>query len=135
VLYFNAADAYPDTGIGEDHDPDTVSSPLVLDAACGDRKAVAVFRYRLRDWMTETRLHPRDRFGKGPRAGIEGAGGGLTHRLFNLRNGCGYSVREVIVSAERVTGHRVPVKLGGKAPGRSGTTDQQFDARAADELH
>jgi len=37
---------------------------------------------------------------------------GPMRRAFNLENGLGYSVREVIAQAERVTGHRVPVKLG-----------------------
>jgi len=42
---------------------------------------------------------------------------GLMHRAFNLGNGHGYSVREVIASVERVTGLPVPVRFGEKRPG------------------
>src|SRR4029079_4903238 len=42
---------------------------------------------------------------------------GLAHRAFNLGNGLGYSVRDVIASVERVTGLSVPVRLGERRPG------------------
>src|SRR5262249_46674006 len=42
---------------------------------------------------------------------------GLTYRAFNLGNGHGYSVREVIASVERVTGLSVPVRYGERRPG------------------
>src|SRR4029450_7904170 len=58
---------------------------------------------------------------------------GLTHRAFNLGNGHGYSVREVIASVERVTGFSVPVKFGERRPGDPARLISD-SARAASEL-
>jgi UDP-glucose 4-epimerase len=53
-----------------------------------------------------------------------------THPAFNLGNGHGYSVREVIASVERVTGTLRTREAPRKTTGRSGATDQEFDARS-----
>jgi UDP-glucose 4-epimerase len=81
-----------------------------------------------------SRLHPRDRLAKAPVLALKALEQGLTHRAFDLRNGFGYSVREVIALAERVTGHRVPMILWEKRPGDPARLIGN-STRAADELH
>ncbi|MFM9845656.1 MAG: UDP-glucose 4-epimerase GalE [Hyphomicrobiaceae bacterium] len=119
LRYFNAAGADPDVEIGEDHDPETHLVPLVLDAASGDRDAITVFGtdYEtpdgtcIRDYIHVTDL------AKAHVLALKGLEQGLTHRAYNLGNGLGYSVREVIASVERVTGLAVPVRLGDRRLG------------------
>jgi UDP-arabinose 4-epimerase len=119
LRYFNAAGADPDGEIGEDHDPETHLLPLVLDAACGDREAIMVFGtdYEtpdgtcIRDYIHVTDL------AEAHVLALMALEQGLRHRAFNLGNGRGYSVREVIASVERVTGLPVPVRFGERRPG------------------
>ena len=119
LRYFNAAGADRDAETGEDHDPETHLVPLVLDAACGDRGAITVFGtdYEtpdgtcIRDYVHVTDL------AKAHLLALKALEQGLTHRAFNLGNGQGYSVREVIASVERVTGLPVPVRLGERRTG------------------
>jgi UDP-arabinose 4-epimerase len=119
LRYFNAAGADPDVEIGEDHDPETHLLPLVLDAACGDREDITVFGTDydtpdgtcVRDYIHVTDL------ARAHVLALQALEKGLTHRAFNLGNGQGYSVREVIASVERVTGRPVPVRYGERRPG------------------
>jgi UDP-arabinose 4-epimerase len=119
LRYFNAAGADPDVETGEDHDPETHLVPLVLDAACGDREAITVFGddYEtpdgtcIRDYIHVTDLSEAHVLA------LKALEQGLTYRAFNLGNGHGYSVREVIASVERVTGLSVPVRYGERRPG------------------
>jgi UDP-arabinose 4-epimerase len=136
LRYFNAAGADPDTEIGEDHDPETHLIPLVLDAACGDREAFTVLGT---DYETDDGTCVRDfihvtDLARAHVLALKALEQGLTHRAFNLGNGFGYSVREVIASAERVTGHRVPMKLGDRRPGDPARLISN-STRAANELH
>jgi UDP-glucose-4-epimerase GalE len=118
LRYFNAAGASPDGAIGEDHDPETHLIPLILQAVLGRKPAIEVFGTDyptpdgtcIRDYihvddLAEAHLLALERLepGKGLR--------------YNLGIGRGYSVREVIRTAEQVTGKPVPVKEG---PRRSG---------------
>jgi UDP-arabinose 4-epimerase len=118
LRYFNAAGADPDVEIGEDHDPETHLVPLVLDAACGDREAITVFgtNYETSDG-TCVRDYIVTDLAKAHVLALKALEQGLTHRAFNLGNGHGYSVREVIASVERVTGLPVPVRFGERRPG------------------
>ena len=119
LRYFNAAGADPDVEIGEDHDPETHLVPLVLDAACGDREAITVFGtdYETPDGTcVRDYIHVTD-LAKAHVLALKALEQGLTHRAFNLGNGHGYSVREVIASVERVTGRSVPVRFGERRPG------------------
>jgi UDP-arabinose 4-epimerase len=135
LRYFNAAGADPDVQIGEDHDPETHIVPLVLDAAVGDRDTITVFGtdYEtpdgtcIRDYIHVTDL------ANAHVLALKALEQGLGHRAFNLGNGQGYSVREVIASVERVTGRRVPVKLGDRRPGDPARLISN-SARAAKEL-
>jgi UDP-arabinose 4-epimerase len=135
LRYFNAAGADPDIEIGEDHDPETHIVPLVLDAAVGDRDAITVFGtdYETADGTcVRDYIHVTD-LAKAHVLALKALEQGLEHRAFNLGNGQGYSVREVIASVERVAGRRVPVKLGERRPGDPARLISN-SARAAKEL-
>ena len=135
LRYFNAAGADPDIEIGEDHDPETHVVPLVLDAASGDREAITVFGTDydtpdgtcVRDYIHVTDL------AEAHVLALKALEQGLTHRAFNLGNGQGYSIREVITSVERVTGLSVPVRFGERRPGDPAQLISN-SARAACEL-
>src|SRR5215208_6315914 len=89
LRYFNVAGASGE--IGEDHYPETHLIPLVLQAAAGTREHVSVFAMDA--------IEP----GK--------------HEIYNLGNGLGYSVRQVIEAARRITGREIPVKEEPRRPG------------------
>jgi len=118
LRYFNAAGAAPDARIGEDHKPETHLVPVVLQVALGQREAVSVFGT---DYPTPDGTCIRDYVHVYDLAQAHilamqaiWPAKGLT---FNLGNGAGYSVREVIETARRVTGHAIPVKEGPRRAG------------------
>ena len=118
LRYFNAAGAAPDAKIGEDHKPETHLVPVVLQVALGQREAVSVFGA---DYPTPDGTCIRDYVHVYDLAQAHilamqaiRPGKGLT---FNLGNGAGYSVREVIEAARRITGHAIPVKEGPRRAG------------------
>lgn len=120
LRYFNAAGADPDGEIGEAHDPETHLIPLVLDTASGTRSHIDIYGD---DYDTADGTCIRDYTHVADLAdahvlalrNLEQAQPGM--RPYNLGNGAGFSVREVIAAAERVTGLKVPVKI---APRRAG---------------
>lgn len=134
LRYFNAAGADPDGEIGEDHDPETHLIPLVLDAASESDASVTVFGTDyptpdgtcIRDYV-----HVVDLADAHVRA-LEAAQAG-THRVYNLGSGTGYSVREVIDSVRRVTGHPVPERAAPRRPGDPARLVASND-RAREEL-
>ena len=117
LRYFNAAGADPAGRLGEDHTPETHLIPLVIDAALGRRDAIAVFGTDyptsdgtcIRDYVHVTDLAEAHLCAL---ARLDG--GSVT---YNLGNGQGHSVREVIAAVERVLGRPVPVRLEGRRPG------------------
>ena len=119
LRYFNAAGADPDCEIGENHDPETHLIPLVLDAAAGDRPHVTIFGD---DYETPDGTCVRDYIHVFDLADAHVKALKLhlsdnTPRIFNLGNGEGFSVRQVIASAQRVTGRSIPVRLGARREG------------------
>ena len=119
LRYFNAAGADPDCETGETHDPETHLIPLVLQAAAGLRPAINVFGtdYRtpdgtcVRDYvhvadLAQAHLLALKYLERG------GAGTG-----FNLGNGKGFSVKQVISAARKVTGNDIPVKFVARRAG------------------
>ncbi len=119
LRYFNAAGADPQGRIGERHDPETHLIPLVLQAASGRREAITVFG---EDYDTPDGTCIRDYIHvedlcQAHLLALEHllAGGGS--RRYNLGNGAGYSVREVIDTARRVTGRDIPERRGARRPG------------------
>ena len=118
LRYFNAAGAAPDGAIGEDHDPETHLVPIVLQAALGQRKSVQIFGtdYPTRDGtcvrdyihvcdLAQAHILAMERIEPGKGC------------WYNLGNGNGYTVREVIDVARKVTGRKIPAEAGPRRPG------------------
>ena len=110
LRYFNAAGADPDGEIGEDHDPETHLIPLTLEVALGRRPHIAIFGTDyptpdgtcIRDYIHVTDLAQAHVLALEHL--LEGGGS----RSYNLGNGQGYSVREVVEGVRRITGHPIP---------------------------
>ena len=111
LRYFNAAGADPDNEIGERHDPETHLVPLILQVASGRRPHIGVYGD---DYPTPDGTCVRDYVHVADlcdahllalRQLLAGAGSAR----YNLGNGNGFSVREVIDTARRITGHPIPV--------------------------
>ena len=119
LRYFNAAGADGEAKIGEDHDPETHLIPLVLDAAAGRRADIAVFG---EDYATPDGTCVRDYVHVADLAdahvlALRRLLDGGESQAFNLGNGNGFSVREVIAAAGRVTGRPIPVRRGERRAG------------------
>ncbi len=119
LRYFNAAGADPDGDTGEAHDPETHLIPLVLDAAAGSRPDITVYGDDydtpdgtcIRDYIHVTDLadaHVR---------GLAALENGAKTTAYNLGNGRGFSVKEVIDAARQITGRPIAVKLGARRAG------------------
>ena len=125
LRYFNVAGAPegPD-GItrGEDHEPESHLIPLILDVALGRRKSIRIYGD---DYPTPDGTCIRDYIHVSDLAdahllalnALETDAAAKARLIYNLGNGQGFSVREVIESARRVTGHPIPAELH---PRRSG---------------
>ena len=120
LRYFNAAGADSDGEFGEDHDPETHLIPLVLDAAAGRRPEVKIFGT---DYPTPDGTCLRDYIHVADLARAHVIGlkalmeGGVESQAINLGTGHGYSVREVIDTARRVTGKDFKVVEAEPRPG------------------
>ena len=117
LRYFNVAGASGD--LGEDHYPETHIIPLVLQAAAGKRDHVSVFGT---DYDTPDGTAVRDYIhiedlGEAHILGLERATEPGQHRIYNLGNGTGFSVRQVIEAARAVTGREIRVTEEGRRPG------------------
>lgn len=116
LRYFNVAGAY--AGLGERHGVETHLIPLVLQVAGGSRPAIMVYG---NDWPTadgtciRDYIHIKD-LADAHLLALQTAQPS-THRIYNLGNGTGFSVREVIDSCRRVTGHPIPEKDVDRRPG------------------
>ena len=104
--YFNAAGADPNGLLGEDHNPETHLIPLVLLTALGKRESISIFGT---DYPTPDGTCIRDYIHVNDLAdahvlGLEYLLKGGESEVFNLGNGSGFSVKEVIAAAEEVTG-------------------------------
>jgi UDP-glucose 4-epimerase len=116
LRYFNVAGAYGSHG--ERHDPESHLIPLVLQVALGKRESISVFG---EDYPTPDGTCVRDYIHVADLAeahllAVEQAVGG-EHLICNLGNGAGFSVREVIETVRKVTGHAVPEVLAGRRGG------------------
>ena len=116
LRYFNVAGA--SHGLGEDHQPETHLIPNVLRAARGTARFVEVFGT---DYPTPDGTAIRDYIHIDDLAvvhllALDGTHEG-EHRIFNLGNGSGFSVREVIATAEQVTGRQIATREAPRRPG------------------
>lgn len=119
LRYFNASGADPDCDVGEWHEPEAHLIPLVLDAALGRRENIAIFGT---DYDTPDGTCVRDYIHVADLAGahiaaLEHLGRGGGSDAFNLGNGKGFSVREIIDTARRVTGRDIPTVEKGRRAG------------------
>jgi UDP-glucose 4-epimerase len=116
LRYFNVAGALPHRG--EAHEPESHIIPLILDVALGRREKIFIFGddYDTPDGTCiRDYIHVRD-LADAHILALEA----LTTRdklIMNLGNGSGFSVKEVVESARRVTGHPIPVELKPRRPG------------------
>lgn len=118
LRYFNAAGADPEGQLGERHDPETHLIPLVLRAATSQRP-ITVFGTDydtpdgtcIRDY-----IHVND-LGEAHLLALQRLWDGVGSAAYNLGNGNGFSVREVIDTARKVTGCEIPVVYGERRPG------------------
>lgn len=131
LRYFNAAGADPDNEIGERHEPETHLVPLILQVASGRRDHIGVYGddYPTPDGTcVRDYVHVADLCDAHLLALRQLLGGGDSAR-YNLGNGNGFSVREVLDTARRISGHPIPVMI---QPRRAGDPPSLVaDSRAA----
>lgn len=117
--YFNAAGADPTGLLGEDHNPETHLIPLVLLTALGKRESVSIFGT---DYPTADGTCIRDYIHVNDLAnahilGLEYLLKGGNSDVFNLGNGGGFSVKEVIETARQITGKEIKTVECDRRPG------------------
>lgn len=116
LRYFNVAGAA--AGRGEAHEPESHLIPLILDVALGRREKIKIYGEDyptadgtcVRDYidvedLAEAHLLVFQTLAQG------------RQRIYNLGNGSGFTVRQVIESARKVTGHAIPVEVVARRPG------------------
>ena len=116
LRYFNVAGA--SDGLGEDHDPETHLIPNILRAALGLAPEVNIYGtdYGTRDGTAvRDYIHVED-LGIAHLLALEATSEG-EHKVFNLGNGNGFSVREVIEAAQSVTGQQIHAREAARRPG------------------
>jgi UDP-glucose 4-epimerase len=118
LRYFNASGCAMDGSIGEDHDPETHLIPVVLQSILGVRPGLTLFGT---DYPTKDGTNVRDYVHVDDLADAHIAAMdklNTTPEIFcNLGTGTGFSVKEIIATAEKVTGKKAPVTYGPRRPG------------------
>jgi UDP-glucose 4-epimerase len=116
LRYFNVAGAY--AGRGERHSPESHLVPIALEAAIGLRQGLAIYG---QDYPTPDGTCVRDYIHVADLADAHLVALDVIrpghHRVYNLGNGAGFSVREVLAAVEEVTGIELEVGLAGRRPG------------------
>lgn len=116
LRYFNVAGALPHRG--EEHEPESHIIPLILDVALGKRASISIFGD---DYATPDGTCIRDYIHVADLADAHILALKVLEQeskiLVNLGNGNGFSVKEVVESARRVTGHAIPVEIKSRRPG------------------
>ena len=119
LRYFNAAGALEDGSIGEDHKCETHLIPLILQVPLGKRDHITIFGDDyptpdgtcLRDY-----IHVLD-LADAHILALNYLRDGGESNIFNLGNGQGFSVKEMIVAAEKVTGQKIKTEIGKRRAG------------------
>ena len=112
LRYFNACGAHPSGLIGEAHNPETHLIPLILQVPNGQRSEISIFGgdYPTRDGTcVRDYIHVTD-LAQAHILALDYLMAGGENNVFNLGNGVGFTVREVIDVARRVTGHPIPAQ-------------------------
>lgn len=119
LRYFNAAGADSDGELGEDHEPETHLIPLVLKTALGQRSHVNIFGG---DYLTPDGTCIRDYIhiedlAEAHMLALERLLSGRPGGVYNLGSTEGHSVKQVIDTAQRVTGKKIPTRVVDRRPG------------------
>ena len=123
LRYFNACGAHPSGAIGEAHNPETHLIPIILQVPLGQREAVSIFGddYPTKDGTCiRDYIHVTD-LAQAHILALDYLLNGGDNNVFNLGNGVGFTVKEVVDVARAVTGHPIPAKI---APRRAGDPAQ-----------
>lgn len=119
LRYFNASGADPSGEIGEAHSPESHLIPLILQVPLGQREEISIFGddYPTPDGTCiRDYIHVVDLADAHIRA-VDYLRDGGKSDVFNLGNGVGFSVNEVVDTARKVTGHPIPAKIEPRRPG------------------
>ncbi len=113
LRYFNACGAHPDGLVGECHRPETHLIPLILQVPLGKREKVFIFG---EDYDTPDGTCIRDYIhvmdlGTAHVLALKALEAGTECEAYNVGNGSGFSVKEVIETARKVTGHPIPAEV------------------------
>lgn len=112
LRYFNACGARPDGTIGEAHDPETHLIPLILQVPNHQRDYISIFGndYETKDGTcVRDYIHVND-LAQAHILAMEYLRRGGESNIFNLGNGVGFTMKEVVETARRVTGHPIPAR-------------------------
>lgn len=119
LRYFNACGAHVSGKIGEAHSPETHLIPLILQVPLGQRECISIFGDDydtsdgtcIRDYIHVTDL------AQAHILAVDYLMKGNESNIFNLGNGVGFTVKEVIDTARKVTGHEIPAKIAERRAG------------------
>lgn len=119
LRYFNACGAHPTEDIGEAHDPETHLIPIILQVANGTREKIMMYGddYNTPDGTcVRDYIHVMD-LAQAHRLAVEYLIAGNENNVFNLGNGVGFSVKEVVECARKVTGQEIPAEISERRAG------------------
>ncbi|MGL5648053.1 MAG: UDP-glucose 4-epimerase GalE [Clostridium sp.] len=119
LRYFNAAGAHINGKIGEDHSPESHLIPLILQVALGKRDKIMIFGddYDTKDGSCiRDYIHVSD-LASAHSLALDRLMNGGESRVYNLGNGTGFSVKEMIEKARTVTGHPIPAEVAERRAG------------------
>lgn len=119
LRYFNACGAHVSGKVGEAHSPETHLIPLILQVPLGQREYISIFGDDydtsdgtcIRDYIHVTDL------AQAHILAVDYLMKGNESNIFNLGNGVGFTVKEVIDTARKVTGHEIPAKIAERRAG------------------
>ncbi|QOY35239.1 UDP-glucose 4-epimerase GalE [Anaerobacillus isosaccharinicus] len=119
LRYFNVAGAHIDGKLGEDHSPETHLIPLILQVALDKRDEILIFGA---DYDTDDGTCVRDYIhvtdiAQAHILALEKLNNDNTSAIYNLGNGKGFSVKEVIDCVRKLTKHPIPVSISPRRPG------------------
>lgn len=123
LRYFNACGAHISGQIGEDHNPESHLIPLILQVPNGKREYISIFGddYDTKDGTcVRDYIHVTD-LAQAHILAVKYLQAGNESNIFNLGNGVGFTVKEVIDTARKVTSHPIPAKI---TPRRAGDPAQ-----------
>lgn len=123
LRYFNACGAHNSGIIGEDHNPESHLIPLILQVPNGKREFISIYGgdYDTKDGTcVRDYIHVRD-LAQAHILAVKYLQNGNKSEIFNLGNGIGFTVKEVIDTARKVTSHPIPAKI---TPRRAGDPAQ-----------